>query len=445
MNLGAIMLYMLYNVIYNFLPFAVQIAAGEVMFAFRLKRKKHFPVRLAISLAIFIVCLFAVTYLSMFVSYFLWGTLAYITIFALTVAVMKACFDETVRTLLFCGVAAYAMQNLSYRVLSIVQITGGIMFFANRIGFTAAYNLFNYGLFVLIGIVGYFLFARRMNEKDAAHLHGANVFAVSGLMLIVTVFLCAWTNMYYDHFYLLLINYLFSILCCILILILQSGMLHNVGLERDLEIVNQMWLQDKKQYEISKENIEIINIKCHDLKYKVKMLRLAEGEVSKEELQEIENAIAIYDAKIKTGCAPLDVILTEKSFYCYNNGITLSVAGNGEKLSAMSANDVYSLFGNILSNAIEAVLNIEDASKRVINFSIQEIGDMLFIREENYCADELVFKDGLPQSGKADKINHGYGVKSIKMIVAKYGGELTLSADGETFILKIMFPVPKKT
>ena len=32
-----------------------------------------------------------------------------------------------------------------------------------------------------------------------------------------------------------------------------------------------MWEQEREQYEISKENIDLINRKCHDLKYQMNM------------------------------------------------------------------------------------------------------------------------------------------------------------------------------
>ena len=52
-------------------------------------------------------------------------------------------------------------------------------------------------------------------------------------------------------------------------------MFENVKLKSDLETIRQLWEQDRRQYEAAKENIDLINIKCHDLKHKIKALRLS--------------------------------------------------------------------------------------------------------------------------------------------------------------------------
>ena len=58
--------------------------------------------------------------------------------------------------------------------------------------------------------------------------------------------------------------------------------------------------------------------------------------------------------------------------------------------------------------------------------------------ENSYVtAPEII--DGLPQTTKADKANHGFGVKSIKMIVEKYNGEIDFAIENDRFSLMILF------
>ena len=61
------------------------------------------------------------------------------------------------------------------------------------------------------------------------------------------------------------------------------------------------------------------------------------------------------------------------------------------------------------------------------------------MQEENYFCGKLSFKDGLPVTTKEDKTVHGFGMRSIAMIVKKYGGELTTSVTREIFHLNILF------
>lgn len=433
----------LFQFVYALVPFFIQLSVAEGLFVYGLKRRPLFWARLAAGVVISAGAVLLLSVVISLVSHFLLGALIYVVIFALTVCVLLVCYDESFGTLLFCGLAAYAAQNMGYRLYCIAELCGLTYMLGMRIGFGAASALLGNICMAIVYVVVYFLFARRMKKYKLARLHNRNVLLISASTLTITVVLCAWTNNYYwQHFPLLIINFLFSVLACVFTLCLQSGMLENVALRQDMEIVEKLWHDDIARYELSKENIEMINMKCHDLKHRLREMRLSDCDVSKEEIEEIENAVNIYDCNIKTGCEPLDVILTEKSLFCRKNGIKLSCMADGESLDFMTAGELYTLFGNMLSNAVEAVQKISDKDKRVIDFTARRVGEMLVICTENYCDVEPTFKNGLPKTSKADEINHGYGIKSMKLLVEKHGGELKASADGGTFTLRILLPVP---
>ena len=54
---------------------------------------------------------------------------------------------------------------------------------------------------------------------------------------------------------------------------------------------------------------------------------------------------------------------------------------------------------------------------------------------------ELRFKDTLPLTTKKDSESHGYGMKSVKLLCEKYGGELSVSTDKNVFNVNIVFPL----
>ena len=69
---------------------------------------------------------------------------------------------------------------------------------------------------------------------------------------------------------------------------------------------------------------------------------------------------------------------------------------------------------------------------------------IIFIRIENYFeGDPPEFKDGLPVTTHRDKLMHGYGMKSIRMIVQRLGGELKIKAESGLFSLVLVIPNPK--
>lgn len=67
--------------------------------------------------------------------------------------------------------------------------------------------------------------------------------------------------------------------------------------------------------------MELINIKCHDLKHWFKRLQSLSGSAYEKEAKEIQKALAIYDSMFQTGNKILDTILTEKKLYCEYNKI----------------------------------------------------------------------------------------------------------------------------
>ena len=429
--------------LYSLVPFFIQLVVAEAVFMYKLKRRPLFWLRVGIGFFVsagflYLISLAMVASMS---SSILLLCLLYIVAFIFSVGVMAMCFDESFFTLMFAGVSAYALQNLSYRLLNIIELYGVVAKLAPYIGYWSAYFTIFFVTFALTVVIAYFIFVRRKNNGDIARLHSGKVLAIAITALVITVLLCTWANFHiWESFDLSFVIYIFSCLSCVFVLCLQSGMLQEQKLKQDLTVVKQLWEQDRKQYELSQENIKLINIKCHDLRFRIKELRTAEGEISKEELEEIEKAISIYDSTVTTGCEPLDTILTETSLFCKKNGIKFSCMVDGSKLSFISPSDLYSLFGNIVSNSMEAVYKVESEERRLISFQVKQMGQMILVAVENYFDGDLVIENGSVVTSKEDKLNHGYGLKSIYMLVKKYGGEISVSANDNVFRLKILFP-----
>ena len=141
----------------------------------------------------------------------------------------------------------------------------------------------------------------------------------------------------------------------------------------------------------------------------------------------------------------LDVILAEKSLYCERNGIVLTAIADGAKLRFMGQFDLYSLFENAVSNAIEAVNKAQEVEKRFIRLRVDAPAGMVCIHVENYCPEKPVFVGGLPKTTKHDKNYHGFGVRSMQMIAEKYGGGLSARVEWDIFNLDIAIPIAQQT
>ena len=104
-----------------------------------------------------------------------------------------------------------------------------------------------------------------------------------------------------------------------------------------------------KNYKLSKESIDIVNQKYHDLKHQINLLKSgADSEKAGEYLEQMEREIKIYETQNKTGNKVLDTILTSKSMHCQRHGIELKFMGEGQLLNFMEDMDISALFGNML-------------------------------------------------------------------------------------------------
>ena len=161
-------------------------------------------------------------------------------------------------------------------------------------------------------------------------------------------------------------------------------------------------------------------------------------------LDQMEEEIRNYEAQNKTGNKVLDTLLTSKNLFCMKNHISMTSVVDGTLFDFMDVMDICSIFGNALDNAIECEKKIKDREKRLIHVSAFSQRNFLIIRFENYCENDLKFDAELPTTTKEDSQFHGYGLKSLRYTVRKYGGEVDINVQDNWFELKILIPMEMK-
>ncbi len=443
--------------IYGFIivEFLFEYSVFAVLFLHKLNRRNFFVLRAALSF----VALFSIGIpVAFFYQAFggtLWGRiLVYLLLFSLFTLLTKLCFRENFLTLLFCCSMAYAAQNFAYKVYLIIWTSGEQLRLYDHWGgyFNLYYRLMYYAIFAVSVLASWFLFIRRITGKMENRKLNYKMLLITFVILGITIFLCSVEDLFfadlsvmrenrfenYGYFVLRQTGNAFSVVCCFIVLLLASKAIVENELLQEVEYLKYTIRQSERQYQISKDSIELINIKCHDIKYKLDSLAAQNG-MTPESVKELRDSISIYDSKMDTGNQLLNVLITEKSFYCEQNGINLSCMIDGRKLEFMETGDLYCLFGNLIDNALEAVKKIVEKDRRVINLIVKSRDGMLLVQEENYFNGTLTFMDGLPVTTKEDTNSHGFGMRSLRMIVKKYGGELTTSVTDDIFHLSIIF------
>lgn len=431
--------------------FLVQLFLATILFAPKIEKRDHFMVWCALEIPVMILLSGMAYYLLMGTeSWILQNALFYGILFVLMIVTVTGLYQIRILDALDITTTGYIVQNLCSQFMQIL-FRKGIIKMMNQAIYAA--NGKNVLVGVLIGtfkpfplmvvcyLLLYIAFQNKMNRTNYTEATRRKLLYISLLSLLCVLFVSSYRDAHAaESFALMLASRLLSMLCCLLLLIMKTGILQLNSVEQENDTLKRLRIAEREQYEQKKETVELINIKCHDLSHQIDLMEKQGMASAQFELNEMKKLIRIYDSSVKTGNETLDVILTERSLYCEKYGIRLSCIADGGKLSFMSVTDIGSLFGNALENAIHAVQKLNNPDDRIISLKVEEKGGMLLIRVENSYADALEFDGELPKTTKEDNGYHGFGLKSIRMVAERYGGVMRIQA-GEQFVLTVLIPM----
>lgn len=221
-------------------------------------------------------------------------------------------------------------------------------------------------------------------------------------------------------------------LYCLTLLYLQTELFKKSAMQKEMDTLNLLYERQRQQYQIARQNVQIINRKCHELKVQIADLRrLQPDEATTQSLDEAEQAARMYDANAATGNEVVDVVLTEKSLLCEAQHIRLNCVADGTCLAALEPGDLYALFSNLLDQAIDAAAQQRDADHRMI--------DLLVCKRQGFGVINVIGPnpaESQPDHGR----RHGYELKVARRVVQKYGGSMATEPRGELFAVKIVLP-----
>ena len=363
---------------------------------------------------------------------------------AILTAVVAFLFDASVWTALFCSTAGYVVQNFASGLSELMLVLTGIR--EGLAGDTLETRLIGMVIsvccYAVVYIPFYLAFARHISQESLEQIDDRRMLAIMTVVMLGVIgfdlVIKSLTAEGLATVYVVLLR-ASHLLTCALTYALDYELLVSRHLEIERAATERVMAERELQYQRSRENVEAINIKCHDIRHQIRHLAGGSEAVDSGALADIEREVSIYDAQAQTGNEALDTVLTEKGLVCSGAGITLSCMADGESLGFMAPADIYAFFGNALDNAIRAVSGLE-RSRRSISLVVREARGMVSIHIENPCEGELEFVDGLPETTKQDKASHGFGVRSMRNTAERYGGTLTTLVQDGSFHVNAMIP-----
>ena len=157
-------------------------------------------------------------------------------------------------------------------------------------------------------------------------------------------------------------------------------------------------------------------------------------------LSELDEDLVMVDVSIRTGNVMADAILNSKLSIAESRDIRLNVkAAIPAKLNVQNV-DLGVIIGNLLSNAIEGCMTLENPDDRFIRVYISEMKQQLYISVTN-SMDQAIRKTLTGyQTTKSGK-EHGFGLKRIDQTVKKYDGYVNRQHEEDVFATEVLLPL----
>ncbi len=437
------------SVVVQLLEFCVPVA----ILASSQPRRDHLGGRIAVAL-LGLTCMSVLTMLGSSVGVFMPDAVAlrysanFVTYSAFLLAIVPAillCVDTSVWNAFFYVTVGYTIQNLGAGAAETLRILAGAPI-GQDAGIMWLYVVPSISVAASIAIC-WRPFLSRAREAGRLDERSSNMLLMAVLVILVViandVVIRALESEGDTNIWFVLVLRLTHVAICAFVLYSSWEVLVGARLAAEVEQAERMAAERERQYALSRENIDAINLKCHDIRHQIR--HLADGvdggtRVDSGILEDIAREIDVYDSLVRTGNDALDTILSEKSLLCSQEGITLTCIADGAALDFLPAAEIYSLFGNALDNAIRAARELDDPDRRTISLNIQRVGDLATVHVANFCAAMPTFTDGMPQTTQADHTSHGFGTRSMRSIVERHGGTITFSTAGDTFTVDALIP-----
>jgi sensor histidine kinase regulating citrate/malate metabolism len=135
----------------------------------------------------------------------------------------------------------------------------------------------------------------------------------------------------------------------------------------------------------------------------------------------------------------IDAILNSKISIAASKKVAVRARANVRKNLAVSEIDLCVIIGNLIDNATEACIKLENEAERSIRVYVGIFKGQLYISVSNTMSGEINKTEKGYISLKGEK--HGFGLMRIDKIAEKYGGYVNRKDEQGVFASEVMLPL----
>ncbi|WP_296070051.1 ATP-binding protein [uncultured Gemmiger sp.] len=424
------------------------------LFMIPLPKKRGFPIRLAIGVTAGLLLAVPISLYHKWVSAaarqlavgteaaIVAGSLLELVLYwACITALFALCCEGNLRYKAYCAACAYTTQDFAYTIFVILFPEGAHRGARPGIPGTLCMELLLmavcYAIFYRIIALKILTMREEIERSRGALLYGAAVALMGRAM--GTLASVHYSPEAQEMFRIITI---YDAVLSLSLLSAQVLIFRQITYKQQIAMENRLRNQEYQQFTMYQDSVETLRHKCHDLKHILFALQQEDTTGRGESiLKDLQTAVGNYDATFNTGNPTLDALLNKTWNSCEQRGIQWTCMADGTALRFVDPFDLYIMLGNAFDNALECVSALKEPDKKFMSVNIRRKGSLALVCLRNYCDHALTFSDGLPMTTKAEKSEHGYGMKSIREIAEKYNGTVSAKIEGDIFTLTIMIPM----
>lgn len=199
-----------------------------------------------------------------------------------------------------------------------------------------------------------------------------------------------------------------------------------------LELAAHHYAMQEQYYEQLRTEQEETRAMFHDINKYMQAMRTLAAEANAAEVNkmmaETQELFESLTTVVDVGNSVVSTILNEYREIAEDAEIPFDFDVSVPQNLGISAVDLYVLLGNTLDNAVEACGSVP-VDERYIRIQMRIYHSILFYQIENPYSKEY------PQRSRGT--THGYGLQNVQKCVEKHNGHMSISQDGNKFILSM--------
>ena len=250
----------------------------------------------------------------------------------------------------------------------------------------------------------------------------------------VILLLCGIQYFFVDSYYVIFL----SGMLCFGMIFYMNDMQNNV--EKSIEAIQKHLIVS--QYGEVREMYMDMRGWRHDYHNHIQIMKayvqMGQLEQLKDYFDSLEQNLEEVNQLVKTDNLMVDAILNGKVSLMKKHKIAVDITAKLPEHLWISDVDLCVIIGNLLDNAIESCLKIEE-KKRYIRIYIAVKKEQFYLSIQNSAKEELSKEERQYITNKRGE--HGFGRKRVKALVDKYGGYLNMQNESGIFASEVSIPM----